>query len=117
MLWRRCWNPLPKRVTDGFLLRDERMESRNKRFLTHNGGLRDFKMIQNFEGETLQDDVEWELERLESVGFQRVLVVDLTRLEFLIPVARVVIPGLEPGCNSMDYSFGCRAQAILEAVA
>lgn len=97
--------------------RHEKTENLNKNFLAPNGCPRNFTTIPNFEGETLQDDVEWELHRLESAGLDGVLVVDLTRPEFGIPVARVVIPGLEPGCNSMDYSFGQRARAILGAVA
>lgn len=97
--------------------RDDKTERLNHEFLAHNGCLRHYRDISNFEGETLQDDVEWELRRLESAGLHRVLVVDLTHPEFRIPVARVVIPGLEPGCNSVDYSFGHRARAILEAAA
>src|SRR5436305_1321703 len=97
--------------------RDDKTERLNHEFLAHNGCLRHYRDISNFEGETLQDDVEWELRRLESAGLHRVLVVDLTHPEFRIPVARVVIPGLEPGCSSVDYSFGRRARAILEAAA
>jgi YcaO-like protein with predicted kinase domain len=97
--------------------RDEMSESRNNTLMAHNGRLRDFRAIRNFEGETLQDDVEWELRQLEAAGLHRVLVVDLSRSEFRIPVVRVVIPGLEPGCDSLDYSFGRRARATLEATA
>jgi len=96
--------------------RDNKTESLNQNFLAHNGSLRDFRAIVNSEGETLLDDVEWELQRLESLRLQRVLVVNLTRPEFRIPVVRVVIPGLEPGCSSLDYSFGRRARTVLEAV-
>jgi YcaO-like protein with predicted kinase domain len=96
---------------------DDKTESLNQDFLAHNGCPRNYRDIPNFAGETMQDDVDWELQHLESAGFQRVLVVDLTRPEFRIPVARVVIPGLEPGCSSLDYSFGRRARAVLEAVA
>lgn len=46
-------------------------------------------------GETLDDDVTWELDRLRAAGIHQAIAVDLTRPELAIPVVRVVIPGLE----------------------
>jgi YcaO-like protein with predicted kinase domain len=66
-----------------------------------------------FNGDTLKQDVSWELERLAAAGFDQVLSVDLTRSEFGIPVARVVIPGLEPKFSEKDYRPGRRARALL----
>ena len=40
-------------------------------------------------------DLAWELEALRSAGIGQVIVVDLSREEFGIPVVRVVVPGLE----------------------
>ena len=51
--------------------------------------------------------------RLGRAGMEQVLVVDLTRPEFGIPVVRVVVPGLEgpdKGAKS-DYVPGTRARA------
>jgi ribosomal protein S12 methylthiotransferase accessory factor len=64
--------------------------------------------------ETFDEDVSWQLERLRSVGVERVVVVDLTKPELGIPVVRVVIPGLEvahlgPGL----YGLGRRARAVI----
>jgi YcaO-like protein with predicted kinase domain len=77
--------------------------------------LRRFDQAPNWEGETLLEDVRWELERLQAVGVRQVLAVDLTRQEFGIPVVRVVIPGLEsvgPDLYAL-YSPGARARARL----
>jgi YcaO-like protein with predicted kinase domain len=55
----------------------------------------DFKTVPQFESDSLDADVAWELDGLRSVGISDVVVVDLTREEFGIPVVRVIVPGLE----------------------
>lgn len=60
------------------------------------GPTRKFRDGPTFVGETLEDDVAWELDRLRAAGIHRVVCVDLTKPEFGLPVVRVVIPGLEP---------------------
>jgi YcaO-like protein with predicted kinase domain len=77
--------------------------------------LRDFSDGPSCEAETFDDDVNWLLERLRAAGVQQVVVVDLTKPEFDLPVVRVVIPGLEMALiNPNVYALGRRAQAILE---
>jgi len=76
--------------------------------------MREFGENPNFESETFEDDVAWELARLRSAGIAHVIVVDLTKPEFGVPVVRVVIPGLEPGESAAGHFPGLRAQAILE---
>ena len=74
-----------------------------------------FAGVPTFESDTLWDDIAWSLDRLRDVGVDQVAVVDLTMERFGIPVARVVIPGLEgvyKGEHS-DYVPGARALAIL----
>ena len=39
--------------------------------------------------------MQWQLERLRTAGVDEVLVVDLGRPEFQVPVVRVIVPGLE----------------------
>ena len=76
--------------------------------------MRCFQDVPTWEGETLDADVAWELDRLVHVGIARVIVVNLTRLEFGIPVVLVVIPGLEGiglGEALGDYVPGPRARA------
>jgi YcaO-like protein with predicted kinase domain len=75
------------------------------------GQARSFQSVATWESETLQDDVVWELERVRSAGIQRVVVVNLTRPEFNLPVVRVVIPGLEGYDKAPRYLHGQRAQA------
>ncbi len=60
------------------------------------------------------EDVAWELGQLRAVGIDRVVVVDLTRPEFGLPVVRVVIPGLEALAEQANYLLGARARARLE---
>ena len=84
------------------------------RMLMDTGGEnRYFHEVPSFESETIREDVDWILGRLRAVGIQQVLVVDLTKPEFGIPVVRVVIPGLEgPDMGGRgDYVPGPRARA------
>jgi ribosomal protein S12 methylthiotransferase accessory factor YcaO len=61
--------------------------------------------------ETCAADVAWELARLRAAGITRVVVVDLTKPEFRLPVVRVVIPGLESLAGTESYVPGARARA------
>jgi ribosomal protein S12 methylthiotransferase accessory factor YcaO len=70
---------------------------------------RDFADASSKESETLEEDVLWELEQLQTAGIEEVVVVDLTKAEFQIPVVRVVVPGLE-GPDGTDYVPGERAR-------
>lgn len=65
-------------------------------------------------GDTLEADVEWELEGLKGAGFHQVIVINLTKDEFGIPVVRVVVPGLE-GILVSGYVPGRRGRPIVEA--
>jgi ribosomal protein S12 methylthiotransferase accessory factor len=58
-------------------------------------GFRRFSAVPSFESDSFEEDVAWELDHLRRVGLDRVIVVDLSRPELGLPVARVVIPGLE----------------------
>lgn len=73
--------------------------------------LRTFHDVPSYDGETFEDDIGWLLARLDSAGLDQVLVVDLTRPEFGIPVVRVVVPGLEGFSLAPSYSPGARAAA------
>jgi len=61
--------------------------------------------------DTFEEELAWLLERLGSAGFERVLVVDLTKEAYGIPVVRVVVPGLEPMPEGPAYVPGPRARA------
>ncbi|MDH3596548.1 MAG: YcaO-like family protein, partial [Rhodospirillales bacterium] len=79
--------------------------------MDHDGPGRGFQRAPTFLGETFEQDVAWELERLRAVGIEQVAVVDLTKPEFGIPVARVVIPGLEGIDHSPKFVPGSRAKS------
>ncbi len=73
------------------------------------------RAVSTFAADDLSQDLRWQLERLRSAGFTRVVVVDLTRPDFAIPVVRIVIPGLEGDSRHPNYLPGPRArQAVAE---
>jgi YcaO-like protein with predicted kinase domain len=78
------------------------------------GSMRNFSAVPSFGGETFNDDVAWELDRVRAAGITSVIVIDLTKPEFGLPVVRVVIPGLEPKDSITDHVPGPRALAIME---
>lgn len=77
--------------------------------------VRDFKAAPTSDHQAFDDEVRWMLGRLKAVGIERAVLVDLTKPEFGIPVARVVIPGLEALRVSPNHILGPRGQAQLEA--
>jgi YcaO-like protein with predicted kinase domain len=71
---------------------------------------RAFGAIPHFDANDLACDVNWQLQRLCTVGIKRVIAVDLTRPDIGIPVVRIVTPGLEWDCTHPDYTPGGRAR-------
>ncbi|HET6223575.1 MAG TPA: YcaO-like family protein [Dongiaceae bacterium] len=63
-----------------------------------------------FEAPSLNEDLDWELERLGAAGIEQVVVVDLSIPQFDIPVVKVVIPGLEGVPDGPTYVPGLRAR-------
>jgi ribosomal protein S12 methylthiotransferase accessory factor len=57
-------------------------------------GSRSFSDVPSFEAGSFEEDMAWELECVRKAGFPRVIVLDLTRKEFGLPVVRVVVPGM-----------------------
>lgn len=68
-----------------------------------------------FDGETFNDDVAWALRRLEAVGVRSAVLFDLSKPEFGVPVARIVIPGLEGPSSIQGYALGTRGRGRAEA--
>lgn len=95
---------------DRFLSDDTRQNWRTS--MEVYGEMRDFEEIPSRTGETFEDDVNWEIGRIQAVGINQVLVVDLTKEEFGLAVVRVVIPGLESVDDSPKYVHGTRAQRL-----
>lgn len=91
----------------------DRLREERAQIACEDGARRDFRQIRGHDGETFNEDVAWQLECLRAAGTQHVVVVDLTKAEFGLPVARVVIPGLEGYDQVEGYAPGPRARARL----
>lgn len=83
-------------------------------WIDHRYTRRRFQDVATWEAATFDADVGWLLERLRAVGMERAIVVDLTKPEFDLPVAWVLIPGMEsailmPG----ELRLGLRARTII----
>ena len=76
---------------------------------------RNFHEVPDWDSDTLDGDVEWELERLRAAGVQHVVAIDLSKEAFGLPVVRVVIPGLEAISEMPRYVPGLRARAMAAA--
>ena len=87
-------------------VRDELLEGQG-------GPMRHFTRVPSRVRETFDEDIAWELERLAAVGIDEVVVVDLSKPGFHIPVVRVIIPGLESLHDAPGYVPGPRARRML----
>jgi ribosomal protein S12 methylthiotransferase accessory factor len=74
--------------------------------------IRRFSDAPNFDVETFEEDVEWELQCLRSAGIRRVIAVDLTKPAFDLPVVRIIIPGLAPTLKSSCVPKSAEQTAI-----
>jgi ribosomal protein S12 methylthiotransferase accessory factor len=90
---------------DPDILRHEQLE------MDWPGPRRSFRQAPTYQAATFNEDVSWILERLRAIGIERAAFFDFTRPEFGIPVARVVVPGLEGADHSPQYAPGARAKA------
>src|SRR4029450_4191609 len=68
--------------------------------ITASKATRRFSDVPNWDADTFEDDVEWELKCLRQAGVRRVVAVDLAKPEFDLPVSRIIIPGLAPVLES-----------------
>ncbi len=73
----------------------------------------EFAALPSLAGDTLRGDVAAVLEALARRGLSEVIHVDLTQPRFDVPVARVIVAGLEGPAHSadIDYVPGARARA------
>lgn len=67
--------------------------------------------VADLSGETFDDDVQTLLDRLQAVGVDEAVAVDLTDPRLGVPVVRVIVPGLEGPDTDPDYLPGPRARA------
>lgn len=82
--------------------------------MAEDGPVRAFHDGPTSEHDTLDQDLSWELRQLVAAGITQVIVVDLTKEVFDIPVARVIIPGLESVHDAPGYVPGKRGRRVVE---
>jgi ribosomal protein S12 methylthiotransferase accessory factor len=88
--------------------------SQRRRLLHTDDPLRPFPSTGGYSGDTFADDVAWALGRLQGVGLDQVIVVDLSKpQQFRVPVVRLVLPGLEGVDDHPLYLPGRRARAVM----
>jgi ribosomal protein S12 methylthiotransferase accessory factor len=68
--------------------------------VTASKAVRGFCDVPDFDVETFEEDLEWELQCLRQAGVRRVVAVDLTKPVFGLPVVRIIVPGLQPMLES-----------------
>ena len=83
-----------------------------RRRMMTSASARRFHEVPHRDGETLEDDVEWELKCIKKAGIKQVVVVDLTKNAFGLPVVRVIAPGFE-SILGPAYTPGRRGRLIL----
>ena len=71
----------------------------------------------DWDSDTLDGDIDWELDRLRDSGIKQVIAVDLTKGAFGLPVVRVIIPRLEGHYEIPGYIPGRRALAAAAGAA
>lgn len=72
----------------------DRLKRLNRHWFEHERE-EDFSSIGSYDSDDFLDDIRYMLDRLQEVGFERAIVVDLTAPEIMVPVVRVIVPGLE----------------------
>ena len=73
---------------------------------------RNFSDAPSYHGRSFDEDLRLQIDRLRSVGIDEIVMVDLTKPEFKIPVVRVIIPGLEGLDSSSRYVPGERLRRL-----
>ncbi|MDA9981623.1 YcaO-like family protein [Gammaproteobacteria bacterium] len=76
---------------------------------------KEFQSIPSKLFDTFEQDLDWLLQRLGSIGIHTVVTVDLTKPQLGVPVVRVIIPELELPDDEDDYLPGRRALKIAES--
>jgi ribosomal protein S12 methylthiotransferase accessory factor len=93
-------------------VQDERM-IKSRQALLEQRGRRHFEEAPTETNGDVGDDVSSVLRKLARVGIEHALVVDLSKPMFDIPVARVVVPGLEPHHAAPGFVPGQRIARLL----
>ena len=82
--------------------RQARLEQAEQLCRDAGGAALGFGQCPHFDNAFFSEDIALVLERLSAVGVNEVLVADLTKQAFQIPVVRAVVPGLEGPWETFD---------------
>jgi ribosomal protein S12 methylthiotransferase accessory factor len=97
-------------------VRDPGRLNRQRARMDVKGAMKNFQDGPTWDAETFNEDLNWQLGRLQEVGIDQVVIVDLSKTAISLPVVRVVIPGLENLETAHDlrkpYVYGSRARTI-----
>ncbi len=80
-------------------------------------GGRSFRDVPDCATRSIDEDTSLTLGRLKIAGIAHAVAVDLTRDEIGLPVARMIVPGLEPDHHRGAHRPGARARVIARAAA
>ncbi|MEO1141062.1 MAG: YcaO-like family protein, partial [Pseudomonadota bacterium] len=72
-----------------------------------------FSSIETWINPNLESDLDLLLQNLSAVGIKEVIWTDLSHEDLQIPVARIVIPGLEAPHDDANYVAGPRARKVI----
>ncbi len=75
-----------------------------------------FEQINDWQHDTIDEDLALLKEKLQACGMRQILWVDLHKPEFAIPVVKVIVPGLEAMHSIPGYVPGQRATKLMEAM-
>lgn len=75
--------------------------------------MRDFTALPSRRFSTLDEDLQWTLERLHAAGMGEAIVVDLSRARYPVFVVRVLVPGLESLNELPGWVPGARAHGAV----
>ncbi len=92
--------------------RAERLSEASEVALNAKGKWSSFEQIPTRNNPTTTQDLRWLQMRLGAAGLKDIVVIDLTRDDFAVPVVRVVVPGLEAMSEAPGYTPGLRASKI-----
>lgn len=96
-----------------YVANDEQQVRARREAIFRGPARRSFLKVPHFHADDVGDDIAFMKEKLMAVGIDHIVVVDLTKPELGIPVARVIVPGLEPSRDLPGWTPGPRARALL----
>lgn len=77
-------------------------------FIARTSCLRRYGDIESHDSQSMDDDLDWLLGKLATIGLSQAICIDLTKPEIDIPVVRMIVPGLEAPHDDDSFMPGPR---------